>query len=171
MRVIRHPILCFAAIAAIAASTTVYAADTGRSNLLPDAPDASARGAQGEVRVRVQAILVIASDSGETDASLRSYERNLRSMLRTRAFRRVGGGEATIAVGGQDSIPLGAGQRLAVQIKSAWDNQVMAGIRWWNGDLTLANTTMMRPRKSHSVLAGPSTADGEGTYAVIVVMN
>ncbi len=120
------------------------AADSGQTNLLPEHAAENGRHA----KVAVQAILVVASDQGTTDPGLSAYEANLRRVLRFKAYHRVGSGSATIAVGDTGTVPLGAGQHLEVEIKNAWNDQIMAGIRWWNGKLTLANTAMMRPRKS-----------------------
>ena len=158
----------FLLTAAAALAPGAHGADAGRTPLVPDGA-ARAPGATREP-VTVRAILVIASDAGTTDESLAQYEANLRRILRFDAYRRVGGGTAKIAVGKSGAIALGAGQRLAVQIENAWNNQVMAAFKWWNGDLNLANTSMQRPRGSHTVLSGPATADGDGYYAVIIVV-
>jgi len=164
MRLTLSALLLFAAAFGVTAAS---AADPGRTPLVAEDAARSAPARAGVVNVR--AILVIASDEGTTDAGLAAYEANL-AVLRFKSYRQVGSGGTTIAVGKEGTIPLAAGQRLTVEIKNAWDNQIIAGIKWWNGDLNLANTSMMRPRKSHAVLAGPATADGKGHYVVILLL-
>jgi hypothetical protein len=143
MRVTPTFLSLLTAVAAFALVATSPAADLGRTPLIPDGRS-SDRGNARE-RVTFQAILVVASDEGTTDSSLSAYEAQLRRMLHRQAYRRVGGGTAVVAVGGDGAIALGAGQRLTIKLESAWDNQVMA------------------------VLSGPTTADGKGTFIVIII--
>jgi hypothetical protein len=170
MRLNHYLSTLFTVVAALALAAASPAAENGSSSLVPDGA-AAVRGGVTAPPVTVQAILVVASDDGATDASLKPYESTLRRVLRFKAYRRVGGGTTKIAVGRNGSIPLGAGQTLEIEIENAWNDQVIAAFKWWNGKLNLANSSMQRPRKSVAVLGGPATADGDGYYAVIIQLD
>lgn len=166
MRLIPTTILLLSA--ALAGVTALSAADAGRTPLVSEGTGRTAAG-KAEI-VNVRAILVIASDEGSTDASLAAYEANLTAMLRFKAYRQVGSGTTKVAVGKEGKVPLHGSQHLTVEIKNAWDNQFIAGLKWWNGDLNLANITVMRKRQSHTVMSGPAAPDGKSVFAVIVFL-
>jgi hypothetical protein len=152
--------------ATIATALAVRAADNGRTDLIPNyrADDDAAN-----QRVTLQATLIVASDEGTTDASLASHEATLRRVLRFKSFRRVGGSTASpLGPRGETTVEVGAGYSVDFWVNWITDREVEYGVRWFKGRLTLANTTLTRPRRSTSVVGGPATEDGQGTYAVIV---
>lgn len=119
-------------------------------------------------RVAFQAILVIASDEGSTDASLAAFEPKLRSLLRFKSYRRVGGGKAEMAASGESTIALGQGNSLDLWIENVADTEVSFGVRWYNERLNLANMKVTRRRGAETIIGGPKTEDGKGHYAVII---
>jgi hypothetical protein len=155
-------------LTAIAACLAASAADNGQTSLVP-----SGRGdTGGSDRVAVQAILLVASDEGVTDASLSAYEATLKRVLRFKSYRRVGGGStAPLAPGGEATVAIGGGYDLDVWVNRITDREVEYGVRWFKGRHTLSNTTFTRPRRSNTIVGGPATEDGKGTYAVIVTVD
>src|SRR5690606_23210768 len=142
------------------------AADRGRSNLLPEGTAAAINAAP----IRIQAILVIASDSGESDRSLANYESALKHVLRFKSYRRAGGGSATVAPGGETTVDLGrGGHKVDLWVTSATDEEIVFGVRWFNSQQTLSNTKLTRPRRSHTVVGGAPVENGEGRYAVLLI--
>lgn len=155
MRVTRKlPFLCFVASA-------LFALALGAA----DRPNAA--GAGGE-SVRFQAILVVASDEGATDASLAAFEPRLRTMLRFRSYHRIGGGSASIAAAGESTIALGRGNSLDLWVDDVTASEVSFGVRWFNEKVNLVNMKGTRRRGGETFLVGPKTEDGKGHYAVII---
>jgi len=163
MRVIRNIIISL--LLAIAAVATAAAAELGGSSLVPEGRGTNAT---ADAPVSFQAIMVIASDDGATDVSLAAYEATLRRVLRFKTYRRAGGGTARLAADGEGTLSLGHGYDLDLWITRVTESEIEFGIRWFKGDVTLANTKVTRPRRANTVIGGPATEDGKGTYAVIV---
>lgn len=139
----------------------------GASGLVPDS-----RGTAGaSARVAFQAILVIASDEGTTDSRLSAHEATLKRVLRFKSYQRVGDAATTLAEGGEATVAIGRGFNLDIWVTDVSDREVVFGVRWYKGKLTLANTKVTRPRRSTTVIGGPVVEDGKGTYAVMVTTN
>ena len=163
MRLIHPTILLL--LVTLLALPRAGAADNGQTGLTPHGRETPVAGE----RVSFQAILVIASDQGTTDANLAAHEPALKRVLRFKSFRRVGAGSSQ-PLGAKDetTIALTGGYNLDVWINWMTDREVDFGVRWFKGSRTLVNTTMTRPRRATAILGGPAVEDGPGTYAVIV---
>jgi hypothetical protein len=161
------PLLLPLLLVTLAALGPARAASNGQTNLIPNhSGDAGA----SDDRVTLQAILVIASDDGETDPSLAPYEATLKRVLRFKSFRRVGGATAApLAAKQEATLAIGGGYSLDVWINWITDRETEFGARWFTGKATLANTTITRPRQSTAIIGGPAAKEGGGTYAVIIV--
>lgn len=153
------------AATAVTLTSSLGAADRGASSLVPESRGAARATAD---TVDFRAIMVVASDEGDSDPSLAEHEATLRRVLRFKSYQRVGGGASRLPPNGEGTLSLGNGYNLDLWITSVTDEEIVFGIRWFKGELTLANTKVTRPRRANTVVGGPRTEDGRGTYAVIV---
>ncbi len=162
MRLIQFIFSLFAALL-VAAS---FAADNGQSHLLPNSTESAAT---ASARASFQAILVVASENGSTDASLAQHEATLKRVLRFKSFRRVGGASSKpLAAQDETTIAIGGGYQLDIWVNWMTEREVDFGVRWFKGNQTFVNSTMTRPRRSTTALGGPAVEGGDGHYAVIV---
>jgi hypothetical protein len=138
------------------------------SALIVLALSAADRVVAGGDRVAFQAILVVASDEGVTDASLAAFEPKLRGLFRFKSYRRIGGGSALIAAAGESTVLLGLGHSLDLWVDNVTETEVSFGARWFNEKVNLVNMKGTRRRGGETILGGPKTEDGHGHYAVII---
>jgi hypothetical protein len=111
----------------------------------------------------VHAIMIVASnEKGGSDPKLAPYEANLRRILRFESYRAVAEGSAAVAAGGEASIALTRGHRVALKSEGGAIHAT-----WFEGDRRVIALAL--PPGKPSILGGPPW-DSKGEVCAVILV-